>query len=255
MILVMDTCALITYALAGELGTLKEILDGRGRWTVAVQLECARFFRDNNGPIMRINDILGPPLVSEDDDDFQRTLEIQTAIGGKETDIGLANLGEAHSLALMIRHRYQYPCFVSDDLDAIRQASLYGFATIKCRELLNLGVWDRLIKPDEAWSCYENLISARPSISTIPEVTDRDSFNGWLGIKLCDWAHPRSTPAGQTVQVAPLAEDSPLPGHLPPARQSQKALPASKQGTLPIAQQPINFRAVPATHAAVGRTA
>jgi predicted nucleic acid-binding protein len=172
-----DNTVLVNFAIMSRMDLLARLANGNGQWCATVAQECARSARVAG--LAALNDagsIFGEPLLP-DAAELQdaRIMRDQLASPG---DSGTAHLGEAETLAIITRR--QLVCFfVTDDREAARLAANNNVSVVSTWRLLLVAYKNGWADPDTLWGYVQTLRAQ--SRGGPPGVTDRPSFDKWLG--------------------------------------------------------------------------
>lgn len=137
-----DNTVLCNFATVRRLDLLAAVLNGRGRWTAAVEYEASRSAQ-HLPDLERLQQEgwLDEP-VEITDDGHQRQVEgIRRAVFGGTEDKPLQHLGEAET-CFVIREWVEFAgsWWISDDRDALRYARFQKIQTYETMDLVSLGV-------------------------------------------------------------------------------------------------------------------
>jgi hypothetical protein len=123
-----DAMVLGGFAVAGRLGALRSLLDGRGRWTAATAFEAGRMSGGSAAIASVVSEgWMGKPLEICDPGEIQRVQLLRRAVFGGISDDPLARLGEAETWHVLC----EWPEFadgilVTDDSILLRYAHRCG---------------------------------------------------------------------------------------------------------------------------------
>lgn len=134
-----DNTVLCNYASVDRLDLLRQVLDGRGRWTAAVSYEASRSARVLSA--LTGLDWLDEPIEITDDALVRRVHQIRRSVFGGTDDDPLRHLGEAETCVLVREHAdFIGSWWVSDDREALRYARFQGITTRETIDLMSISV-------------------------------------------------------------------------------------------------------------------
>lgn len=172
-----DNTVLVNFAIISRMDLLEQVVNGRAAWCATVSTECAQSAEvDGLEALRQAPDIFGVALRPTQAElvDTQ-VLRLELASPG---DSSLAHLGEAETLAIMIR-RGHARYFVTDDGNASRLAGKHGIAALSTWDLIRLAIRAERVDPDAAWGYLQTLRSQ--ARGTPRGVTTRLTFDTWHG--------------------------------------------------------------------------
>ncbi|WP_327255521.1 hypothetical protein [Streptomyces sp. NBC_01244] len=142
-----DNTVLCNFAAVERLGLLREVLDGRGRWTEAVAREARKSARWH--PALR--DLswqgwLGEAIRVKDQSERASILRIRTAVFGGSADDIFEHLGEAETCHVIGNWgEFDGSCWISDDRESLHHAREEGIETAETLDVVRLAVKEGLI--------------------------------------------------------------------------------------------------------------
>ncbi|KUJ68711.1 hypothetical protein ACZ90_17710 [Streptomyces albus subsp. albus] len=136
-----DNTVLCNFAAVERLDLLREVLDGRGRWTQAV----AREARKSEQWHPALQDLrqgwLGEAIRVTDQVDRDNILHIRTAVFGGSSRRVLQHLGEAETCYVIKNWgKFAGSWWISDDRESLNYARREGIATAETRDVVRLAV-------------------------------------------------------------------------------------------------------------------
>lgn len=171
-----DNTVLINFAIISRLDLLSKLARDNGRWCATVAQECAQSARQPGlAALAGAGEIFGEPLYPDAAELQDATiLRDELAVPG---DARKAHLGEAETLAIIIRRRPA--CFfVTDDREATRLASKHSVTVVSTWRLLLVAHQATWVDADTLWGYVQTL---RGQCRGTPAgVTDRPSFDKWV---------------------------------------------------------------------------
>lgn len=164
-----DTTVLCNFAAVGKLNLLRDLLDGRGRWTEAIAYEISRSAR----VIPALGDIpgdgwLGDPIAISLDESMRVEAIRVAALGGARAD-PLQHRGEAET-CYVIRHVTGIPAsvWITDDEAAYDFGGQLGILTWDTRTLVEHLIADGTLNPVEAFALLIAMLDADRSPRRAP---------------------------------------------------------------------------------------
>jgi predicted nucleic acid-binding protein len=173
-----DNTVLINFAIINRMDLLERLTNGNGRWCITVAKECAASARRPElAALDDARNIFGDPLFPDAVENLDvRVLRDELAGPG---DAPTAHLGEAETLAIIVRRRLASSSFfVTDDREAARVASQKRVATVGTWALLRVAHKKAWVDADTLWG-YVQTIKGQGRKGP-PGVLDRASFDKWL---------------------------------------------------------------------------
>lgn len=175
-LLLTDTTVLINFALAGRISLLRELVDGRGAWTLTVASECAKSAtREGLEALAEMPEIFGNPIVPTGSERIQAHV-YRELIAGVDT-ARHKSLGEAEAFAI-IRLRPIAAAFVTDDRGARTFGASLGIPCFSTVDLIQLAIRARRLTPEEAWAMVSVLRQHHRTVAPAPR--DRGAFLSWV---------------------------------------------------------------------------
>lgn len=142
-----DNTVLCNFAAVERLGLLREVLDGRGRWTQGVAREARKSARRHPAlQNLSLQGWLGDEIRIKDKSDSASIRSIRTAVfGGSHADI-LEHLGEAETCYIISNwDEFEGSCWISDDRESLNHARREGIRTAETLDVLIAGIQAGLI--------------------------------------------------------------------------------------------------------------
>lgn len=171
-----DNTVLINFAIINRMDLLSRLANGHGRWCATVAHECAQSAKVAGlEALAGVGDIFGEPLFPEPAE-LQDARILRDELAGPG-DAGNAHLGEAETLAIIIRRR-PVCFFVTDDRDATRLAAKYSVPVVDTWRLLLIAYRASWVDVDTLWGYLQTLRGQRRG--TPRGVSDRPSFDKWI---------------------------------------------------------------------------
>ena len=137
-----DNTVLCNFAAVRRLDLLAAVLNGRGRWTAAVEYEAGRSAQ-HLPDLARLQQEgwLDEPVEITDDAHQRQVERIRRAVFGGTEDKPLQHLGEAET-CFVIKEWTEFAgsWWISDDRDALRYARFQKIRTYETVDLMSLGV-------------------------------------------------------------------------------------------------------------------
>jgi predicted nucleic acid-binding protein len=171
-----DNTVLINFAIINRMDLLERLANGNGRWCATVATECAESAkRPELAGLDGAGEIFGEPIFPDEAEHQDvRVLRDQLAAPG---DLPTQHLGEAETLAIIVRRRLR--CFfVTDDDGAARMATKNGIQVVDTWLLLKIAHRKAWLDADTLWG-YVLTIEGQGR-GAPPGVWDRSSFDKWL---------------------------------------------------------------------------
>jgi hypothetical protein len=146
-----DTTVLCNFAAVDRLDLLRDVLDGRGRWTEAVAYEARRSAR--HLPALRSvprDGWLGRAIEIADETDIQTVDRIRRVVFGGTDERPLEHLGEAQTCHVITTwRRFAGSWWISDDREALRYARRRGITTRETADLVADAVVAELLTAED----------------------------------------------------------------------------------------------------------
>jgi predicted nucleic acid-binding protein len=178
VLLFPDNTVLINFAIISRMDLLERLANGNGRWCATVASECEASARQPGlGALTDAEAIFGAPWYPEGAE-YLDTYILREELSSPG-DSPRKHLGEAETLAIMLR-RHVNGFFVTDDRDAIRLASRNGVTVVTTWRLLLAASRQAWVDADTLWGYVQTL--RRSKRGGPPGVSDRASFDKWLGL-------------------------------------------------------------------------
>ena len=171
-----DNTVLINFAIINRMDLLERLANGNGRWCATVAIECAESARRPElAALDGVREIFGQPLFP-DQAELQDTgvLRDQLASPG---DRPTQHLGEAETIAIIVRRQLSRCFFVTDDRSAAGLAAQNGIKVVGTWHLLKVAHRKGWIDADTFWGYVLTL--KRHSRGAPPGAQDRSSFDKW----------------------------------------------------------------------------
>lgn len=171
-----DNTVLINFATINRMDLLSRLANGNGCWCATVATECAASASlPQLAALTSAKEIFGEPLYP-DAAEHQDVRVLRDELAGPG-DAPAAHLGEAETLAIIVRRRLR--CFfVTDDRDAARLASQKGVSVVGTWKLLSVAHRQGWLDADTLWGYVQTL--RERNRGTPRGVRDRLSFDKWL---------------------------------------------------------------------------
>jgi predicted nucleic acid-binding protein len=146
-----DNTVLCNFAAVDRLPLLKEVLDGKGRWTEAVAHEAllsARYL-----PLLRtlpLDGWLGDPIEIDDEAERQAVERVRRSVFHGDRAVPTQHLGEAQTCVLITsRREFRASAWITDDRSAGTFSRRKGIRTLETMDLMALAAKTGLVKPAE----------------------------------------------------------------------------------------------------------
>lgn len=169
-----DNTVLCNFASVGALDLLKNILNGRGRWSEAVAHEASRSAMSTYARLadIAVDGWLGEPLEIEDSE-ADKVERVRRAAFGGTASAPLQHLGEAQTLHII----QQWPlfagsCWLSDDRAACDLARRRGITTLETQDVMAYGCSAGDILPSDAFKLLHQMQDAGRRLSLPKEASD-----------------------------------------------------------------------------------
>lgn len=176
VLLFPDNTVLINFAIISRIDLLERLANGNGKWCASVAAECARSSEQPHLHALReMADIFGSPLFPGEAE-YQDMLVLRAELASPG-DPRHKHIGEAETLAIMLRHRTN-GLFVTDDGDARRLGARKGVTVVSTWGLLRVAHRNRWVDTDTLWGYVQTLGTHRRG--SPPGVRDRASLEKWL---------------------------------------------------------------------------
>jgi predicted nucleic acid-binding protein len=171
-----DNTVLVNFAIISRLDLLSRLAHGNGQWCATVARECAQSAKHPGlAALAGAGEIFGEPLYP-DAAELQDATILRDELAGPG-DTRYAHLGEAETLAIIIRRR-PVCFFVTDDQDAKRLAARHHVPVVSTWRLLLVAYKTSWVDADTLWGYVQTLRGQRRGA---PDgVTDRPSFDKWV---------------------------------------------------------------------------
>ena len=158
--LFLDNTVLCNFAAVDRLDLLRSVLDGRGRWTEAIEYESTRSARVL--PALRqltVDCWLGEAIEVSAETEIQQINVIRRAVFGGTDDKPLKHLGEAQTCYVILNWaEFAGSWWVSDDREALRYARSRGITTRETMDLVSIAVVDGHIGMQGAFTLMRQMI-------------------------------------------------------------------------------------------------
>ncbi len=176
VLLFPDNTVLINFAIINRMDLLERLANDNGHWCATVASECdSSAQKPGLSALANAKDIFGSPW-SPDAAELQDTRLLREKLTSPG-DSPYQHLGEAETLAIMIRRRVQ-GFFVTDDNAAGRLAAQNGIRVVRTWHLLRVATKQEWVDADALWGYVQTLRTQRRGSPA--NVTDRSSFDKWL---------------------------------------------------------------------------
>jgi predicted nucleic acid-binding protein len=139
-----DNTVLCNFAAVDRLDLLRTVLNGRGRWTGAVEYEASRSARH----LPALDELvtgcwLGEAIEVSEESDIQRINQVRRAVFGGTDDNPFKHLGEAETCFVILEWpEFAGSWWVSDDRESLRYARSRGITTRETIDLVSIAVVD-----------------------------------------------------------------------------------------------------------------
>lgn len=158
-----DNTVLCNFAAVERLDLLRAVLDGRAKWTQAVEREASNSARW----LPALYDLhhqgwLGEAIRVTDPEDSRKILAIRRAVFGGEVSEPLKHLGEAET-CYVIKNWSQFAgsWWISDDRESLRYARRQGIATAETLDMVRLAVKGDLITAEDGFELMQQMWAQR----------------------------------------------------------------------------------------------
>lgn len=173
-----DNTVLVNFALINRVDVLQHLMSGHCAWCATVASECARSAAEPGLEGMsEFATTLGPPLYPQTQAEHLQVRLLREDLASPG-DPQTRHLGEAETLAIILSRNLS-AVFVTDDRSARRLAATHGIRCYTTWDMLKLAGRIKLLDADTLWGYVRTLRGLRRG--SPPEVTDRLSFDAWLG--------------------------------------------------------------------------
>ncbi|MFF4427072.1 hypothetical protein ACFY04_41105 [Streptomyces sp. NPDC001549] len=154
-----DNTVLCNFAAVERLGLLREVLDGRGRWTEAVAREARKSARWHSAlQDLSLHGWLGEPIRVTDQSDRANILRIRTAVFGGSADRVLEHLGEAETCHVISNWaKFDGSCWISDDRESLYYAREEGIPTAETLDVVRLAAKAGLITAQNGFDLMQQM--------------------------------------------------------------------------------------------------
>ncbi|MEY9966141.1 putative nucleic acid-binding protein [Streptacidiphilus sp. MAP12-16] len=146
-----DNTVLCNFAAVDRLPLLKEVLDGKGRWTEAVAHEALLSAR--HLPLLRtlpLDGWLGDPIEIDDEGERQAVERVRRSVFHGDRAAPTQHLGEAQTCVLITsRREFRGSVWITDDRSAGTFSRRKGIRTRETMDLMALAAKTGLVKPAE----------------------------------------------------------------------------------------------------------
>lgn len=133
-----DNTVLCNFAAVNQLALLEKLLDGKGRWSEAVELEASKsatYYPDLG--TVGTSGWLGAPLEIIDEIELLQVEGLRRAVFGGAASKPLQHLGEAQTIHIVTRWTdFSGSVWLSDDQDSLRYARSQGIAVRETQHLV-----------------------------------------------------------------------------------------------------------------------
>jgi predicted nucleic acid-binding protein len=171
-----DNTVLINFAIINRMDLLARLANGNGRWCSTVAVECSESAkRSDLAALGEAGEIFGQPLYP-DQAELQDTRVLRDQLAGPG-DRPTQHLGEAETIAIIVRRQLSRCFFVSDDHGAAGLATQNGIRVVGTWELLKVAHRQGWIDADTFWGYVLTLEGQGRGAP--PHVWDRSSFDKW----------------------------------------------------------------------------
>lgn len=157
-----DNTVLCNFAAVDSLALLREVLDGRGRWTEAVARE-ARLSARHLPPlgVIPAEGWLGEPIVIDDAREREAVERLRRAVFNGDRRHPTQHLGEAQSCVLITtRREFRGSVWITDDRSAAGYARRRGIRTLETMDLVVEAVREALLTPDDGHRLLRTMAEA-----------------------------------------------------------------------------------------------
>jgi predicted nucleic acid-binding protein len=154
-----DNTVLCNFAAVNRLNLLRMVLDGRGRWTEAIEYEARMSARvlPSLGQL-DTDRWLGQPIEIADESDIKQIELIRRAVFGGTDAKPLKHLGEAQTCFVILKwSEFAGSWWISDDREALRYAHRQGITTRETIDLVSLAVVNGHIEAQEAFKAMQQM--------------------------------------------------------------------------------------------------
>lgn len=161
-----DNTVLCNFAIVSRLDLLREVLDGRGRWTEAVSNEA----RKSASAIPQLSSLavdgwLGDPLEIDDPTDIELIERVRRAVFGGVPNTPTRHLGEAQTCHVILHWPgYKGSIWVSDDRDALEYARFQHITTRDTPALLSEAIANGLVTAQGGFDLLQRMADLGRSI-------------------------------------------------------------------------------------------
>ena len=169
-----DNTVLCNFAAVRRLDLLAAVLNGRGRWTAAVEYEAGR-------SALHLPDLarlqqegwLDEPVEITDDGHQRQVERIRRAVFGGTEDKPLQHLGEAET-CFVIKEWTEFAgsWWISDDRDALRYARHQRILTYETVDLISIGVANGDVSAKQAFDLLKQMSEKGRSLRLPRTVAD-----------------------------------------------------------------------------------
>jgi hypothetical protein len=169
-----DNTVLCNFGVVDRLDLLKSVLDGRGRWTEAVEYEAwrsSRFIPSMAG--LLADGMLGEAIEVAEEPDVRNIELIRRAVFGGTEDKPLRHLGEAQTCYVIENWgEFDGSWWISDDRESLRYARRRGIATRETIDLVRIAVANGDLDGDAAYALMMEMAAKKRKLRMLSSADD-----------------------------------------------------------------------------------
>ncbi|MFC1411143.1 hypothetical protein ACEZCY_18680 [Streptacidiphilus sp. N1-12] len=157
-----DNTVLCNFAAVDRLVLLRDVLDGRGRWTEAVAREARLSARHlPRLAVLPAEGWLGEPIGIDDEAERQAVERLRRAVFNGDRRHPTQHLGEAQSCVLITtRREFRGAVWITDDRSAAAFARRRGIRTLETMDLVAAAVRQGLLTPADGHRLLQAMTAA-----------------------------------------------------------------------------------------------
>lgn len=156
-----DNTVLCNFGVVDRLDLLKSVLNGRGRWTEAVEYEAYRSTRFI-APLTTLftDGVLGEAIEVSEESDTRNVERIRRGVFGGAEDKPLRHLGEAQTCyVIKTWDEFDGSWWISDDRESLRYARAQGITTAETLDLVRIAVANGDVEASEAFDLMTDMVA------------------------------------------------------------------------------------------------